>query len=136
MSKTVYVRGHSDDCIEVEGDLNEEFSAYEAVKYLHFNEGTVLKVEYAPEDDNDYNWRIGVVRLGEGTTAERFPGTYDGEDGMKCDKYELSGNLSSVKCYGSAKGATGDDIELFFDRLDYRELSKDQQIRIMAIANE
>lgn len=54
--KTVTIYGASDDLIEVEGDLlievegdlQEEFTAYEEWKYLHFDDGTVVKIVFRP----------------------------------------------------------------------------------------
>lgn len=56
---TVY--GASDDLIEVEGDIREEFYAIDDASHvLSFSDGTVLSVEY----DRQGNWRIR--RLAEG----------------------------------------------------------------------
>lgn len=49
---TTYVYGASDDLIEIEGDLTEEFLQPRADPYyLGFNNGTLLKVTY----DGDWN---------------------------------------------------------------------------------
>lgn len=58
---SVKVYGHSDDCIEVEGDIIAEFSEDEAC--LAFSDGTVLHVEYT----NAGLWRIN--RAVEGTAS-------------------------------------------------------------------
>lgn len=49
------VYGASDDLIEIEGHLREEFGAYDSdPQYLAFANGVVLKVTY----DNEGIWRI------------------------------------------------------------------------------
>jgi hypothetical protein len=52
MSITVY--GASDDLIEIEGDIREEFQGGDGVVYLGFSEGTVLSIEYS----RNGIWRI------------------------------------------------------------------------------
>ena len=60
MSVTVY--GASDDLIEVDGDVTEEFYASndEDLVYLAFSDGTVLKVLF----DAEGIWRITHKRRG------------------------------------------------------------------------
>ena len=88
MSVTIY--GSSDDLIEVEGDITEEFSYPLSAEegngaLLVFSEGTVLRVRY---DDNGV-WRINVV-----TTGTNFVGHVqapeDDEDNYS-DRVTLSG---------------------------------------------
>ena len=53
MSTTIY--GASDDLIEVDGDVREEFNVFgEDDSYLGFSNGVVLRVTY----DRDGIWRI------------------------------------------------------------------------------
>lgn len=61
---TVYVYGASDDLIEIEGDLSEEFgytpptySHHDAKPYyLGFSDGTLLKITY------DGEWNIKLIK--------------------------------------------------------------------------
>lgn len=74
----VVVWGASDDCIEIEGDVREEF--YAAAKDawfdgLVFSTGTVVEVEY----DHNGVWRVGSVRPG-GATITREYAPKDDED--------------------------------------------------------
>ena len=62
MSTLVY--GASDDLIELEGDLSEEFSAYDFNGHLALSNGVLLSVRYS---DGGY-WRIAVVRGHEWVT--------------------------------------------------------------------
>lgn len=132
----VEVYGMSDDCLEVEGDLMDEFGAYGGPHFLHFSDGTVLEAEYCPPDDDTYYWRIKTHVSGSGTKIARKPGTYDGEDGRKCDKLILIGDLGWVECWGSADGPTRENIKAFFERMDGSTLSQSQAKRIMAIVRE
>jgi hypothetical protein len=73
---TVRVYGSSDDLIEVDGDIYEEFTAKtdDAGDLLAFSDGTLLSVQY---DDNGL-WRIH--RLIEGSmTYEKIEATIDAE---------------------------------------------------------
>lgn len=56
---TITVTGHSDDLIEVEGAIREEFDAYDEIdgSLLAFSNGIVLRVRY----DEQGVWRITVV---------------------------------------------------------------------------
>lgn len=60
MSTKVY--GASDDLIEIDGDIYEEFGRYNSEgDYLAFSDGTVLYMVY----DGDGIWRIKVICKGE-----------------------------------------------------------------------
>jgi hypothetical protein len=60
----IEVTGASDDLIEVDGDISEEFAAYDGPgNYLAFSDGTVLRIVY----DQDGIWRVSRVISG---TAE------------------------------------------------------------------
>jgi hypothetical protein len=133
----VEVFGHSEDLIVLDGDKCEEFGAYNAAKYLHFGDGTVLEVEYSPDDDKDYRWRIIPQIVAAGTELTELEGTYHGEEeGAKCDKLVLVGDLKRVDCYSSVDGPTDDDIAYFFENLDWMSFTPDQSKRIMEIAKE
>ena len=57
---TVTVYGASDDLIEIDGDIREEFGAYNNDGgHLAFGDGTLLSVEY-----NGF-WRFHVIRKGD-----------------------------------------------------------------------
>lgn len=49
---TIY--GASDDLIEIEGDINEEFNVPDEICYLILSNGVLLEIEY----DIDGIWRI------------------------------------------------------------------------------
>lgn len=58
MGITIY--GSSDDLVEIEGDINEEFnwcSELGESRYLAFSDGTLLRVRY---DDNGI-WRLHKI---------------------------------------------------------------------------
>jgi hypothetical protein len=104
---TVTIYGASDDLIEVEGAISEEFSAAGSEpSYLSFSDGTVLRVSY------DGLWHITAVERGASTGIRHTPAEdedadrrEDGSSGYS-DRVILSGdNLRSV-VFGSeyAKG--------------------------------
>jgi len=68
MSITIY--GASDDLIEIEGDIREEFNFYPDAgesRYLAISDGTVLRVEY----DDDGIWRIVPITVGKATFSKK-----------------------------------------------------------------
>jgi hypothetical protein len=86
----VTVYGASDDLIEVEGAITEEFYAHSrGPSYLVFNEGTVLRVEYT----KDGMWEIRRERSG---TAEYAHAPHDNEVTTYTDRVTLVGDLSAV----------------------------------------
>lgn len=85
---TVTVYGASDDLIEVEGAIREEFSAYDEEDgvYLAFSDGTVLHVQY----DDDGLWRIALSARGA-ATYQHTPAVDDREN--YSDRVKLTGDL-------------------------------------------
>ncbi len=107
MSKadSVTIYGASDDLIEVEGALGEEFNFCsnddDEKRYLTFSDGTVLSAQY----DGDGIWRFN--RLANGTaTYEKTEGT--DPDGDYTDRVTLTGDLRWVlfgEAFVKGKGA-------------------------------
>jgi hypothetical protein len=86
---TVRVWGASDDLIEVDGALCEEFGAFDEEEgvVLAFSDGTVLHVRY----DSEGCWRVG--RLVAGAAAfEHTPAT--GPDDDYTDRVTLTGDIA------------------------------------------
>lgn len=67
MQYTMLVHGHSDDIIEVEGDVTEELYIYNTPKHI-FVGNTELVVEYGGVGE----WFIDVVEEGINDTIEKF----------------------------------------------------------------
>ena len=84
---TVRVYGASDDFIEVEGDLREEFGAFDTAKVLTFSDGTQLRVEYSPEG---YEGRWQIVA--------KFTPAADDEDNYS-DVVEFETTATWVECW-------------------------------------
>lgn len=64
----MYVYGHSDDLIEIDGDVREEF-------YANYGEPTFLSIgntELSVEYTNDGEWRIHVVDQGAHDTVYKY----------------------------------------------------------------
>lgn len=70
------IYGASDDLIEIEGDIREEFNFYpddsEDFRYLAISDGTLLRMNY----DSDGIWRIHKVMSGS-ATFEKAEGSVD-----------------------------------------------------------
>lgn len=90
---TLRIYGASDDLIEVEGDIAEEFSATDTrggVDYLAFSDGTVLQIKY----DNDGVWRIALVARGVATFAKvEAP---ENDESNYSDEVTLTGDFAWV----------------------------------------
>lgn len=67
----VSICGHSDDCIEVEGEIREELTAYDEEKptYLAFSNGAVVSIEYT----EDGEWKILVHVTPHGGNVMIYP---------------------------------------------------------------
>lgn len=74
----VKVSGASDDLIEIDGGIYEEFYAYgdEENNYLAFSDGTLLSVVY---DVNGF-WRISALFTGTSTTLEKHEASDEDSD--------------------------------------------------------
>ena len=74
---TVTVYGHSDDLVEIEGDLDKEFNLNSGNECaLIFDDGTVVKLTYTGA------WIIDVLAQGPGLTFEKVE-----NDGVDSDNY-------------------------------------------------
>jgi hypothetical protein len=97
--KKVTIYGASDDLIEVEGSIREEFNpSCDEPSYLGFSDGTVLEVQYGASGF----WRIN--RLFKGSADCQKEDATD-EDTDYSDKVTLTGDVDWV-VFGStwAKG--------------------------------
>ena len=87
--KTIIISGASDDLIELEGDIREEYSPNndEEQTLLAFNDGTVIGVKYA----DDGCWRLNRLQKG---TADYSKKEADGTDTDNyTDRVTLKGDL-------------------------------------------
>ena len=83
---TIVVYGHSDDLIEIEGDIRNEFYALdEKDNFLVFSDGTVLQVVY----NNRGCWDIRAVRKG---TSEHSNVMHDNDKTTYSDRFTLRGD--------------------------------------------
>lgn len=90
MSVTIY--GYSDDLIEVEGDIEDEFSYKDDDKgdVLSFSNGTVLRIEYS----SDGLWKIVALAGAEHVTVEYS--AIDAESSEYSDRVMVDGDISWV----------------------------------------
>jgi hypothetical protein len=88
----VTISGASDDLIEVEGDIREEFYEKNASNdgdILAFSDGTVLRIAFDP--DGSGNWRI--TPLARGAAELTITQTVEEDD---TDRADLEGDLAWV----------------------------------------
>lgn len=79
MTATTTVEGYSDDLVEIEGAIREEFDSWDTATLLEFDNGVKLRVEYG----DDGVWRIRSLADSPHvviTKAEDRPG-WAGADG-------------------------------------------------------
>lgn len=72
--KNLKIYGYSDDIIEVEGVIEEEFPAYGEVNYVAISDGTLLALVFG------YGWTIRVVHKGTGNVRIEQAEGFDGDD--------------------------------------------------------
>lgn len=128
---TVKIYGHSDDCIEIEGSISEEFGYYRNnYKYLHFNDGTVIRAGREQEDGK--LWSFDVIKAGEFASIQKesIP-----EDGYTNDVMTIEGTFSSVKCWNSADGPDDKDVEEYFDGMHWGDFHIDDLRKMMLAIN-
>jgi len=93
---TVTAWGRSDDLVEIDGALEEEWGFYSSdgneTGYLAFSDGTVLSVKYG--DGNHGVWRLFPVIEGS-AKVERVPAPLDDRDNYS-DRVTLTGDLRWV----------------------------------------
>lgn len=93
MSTTLTIRGASDDLIELDGDISEEFGASynnDQGDLLALSDGTVLRIVYS----NSGVWRITPVARGTAElTIDQAP---EGDDDRYTDIATLTGDIRWV----------------------------------------
>lgn len=90
MSTRIY--GTSDDLIEVEGDIYDEFGAWGGT-HVKCSDGTILKFEYSP-DHCDGIWKASIIRTG--TLFDRIDVCNDPDSIPYSDQVWLKDGITSV----------------------------------------
>lgn len=98
---TITITGASDDLIEVEGDITEEFNPSDDSSLMACSDGTILRVRY----DHDGIWRITPVV--HGTAALTIAQAPEDDDSNYTDRATLTGDIQWV-VQGTAWAGTGD----------------------------
>lgn len=120
---TVRVYGASDDLIEVEGDLREEFGACDTVVMLVFADGTRLRVVYSPEG---YNGRWQIAVLDDPTGTVKHTPALD-EDANYSDVVEFETDSRWVECWGEA----GPDPDLLAQTLEEWDWGREKPEKLL-----
>lgn len=93
MSETTVVYGSSDDLIEVDGMVTDEFPAMwcsdDQPRYLAFSDGTVIRVIYSAEGC----WELRRVEVG---TAQYAHKPHDDDRTTYSDRVTLTGPIAWV----------------------------------------
>ena len=120
----VTVSGASDDLVEVDGDLSEEFGGDEVT--LVFGDGTHLLVRYA----EDGCWRVSLVKQGTATYRHVFTAT-DSDSDNYSDRAELEGDLISVDMVRDHR-----EIVRMLGSANWRAISDDNAQALYALAKK
>lgn len=85
----IEVYGSSDDLVEVEGDIREEFQygSGDEGDILGFSDGTILRIQYTDEGI----WRITKLRIGA-AACDIVP-AIDSESDNYSDRAKLTGDI-------------------------------------------
>lgn len=94
---SVIIYGASDDLIEVEGDIREEFYALEEpTNYIGLSNGSVVSITY----DDDGFWRIRPIAVVDSVIIRPARGDDEPADADGCpgysDKAEITGDIRWV----------------------------------------
>jgi hypothetical protein len=97
----IIITGYSDDNIEIEGDIREEYSWFpedsEDTRYIAISDGTVLSARY----DNDGLWRFNPVAKGSATYSKVYGlVTEDTNDVVTLEGDDISWVTIGVAFYG------------------------------------
>jgi hypothetical protein len=126
------VYGHSDDCIEVEGHLEDEFSSFDKASHLYFSDGTILRCEYGANDKAQ--WEIKPVKIGTVGPGNVVRSKATDEDANFTDTVEIHGNLLWVECWENADGPDFDElVERIRGLIDNRSLDELERDQLLAI---
>ena len=120
----VRVYGSSDDLVEVEGDLSEEFDGDKV--NLIFGDGTQLLVWYG----NDGCWHITRAKEGTATYTKVFTATDSNSDSYS-DRVELEGDLISVD-----KLRSHQEMVSALDNARWRNVSAENALALYALAKK
>lgn len=107
---TTTVYGASDDLIEVDGQIREEFNVIDEPRYLAFSDGTVLRIEYT----SDGCWAVDQRAKGSCTIEKVHDATDDDDEPRRpdgtptySDVVVLTGDISWVVCGADFVRAAG-----------------------------
>lgn len=126
---TVLVHGSSDDNIELDGGISDEIGAYDGPRYLQFSEGTVIKIEYAP--DNTACWRAEVHQQGAATVTKLQTGWDENEGGE-----EPTSIVPNTMNYSDVLEMVSDeDFKLLMCAKDVKELLDTSDAKSLRLAS-
>ncbi len=129
--KTVTIYGSSDDLIEVEGDIREEFGMEKG--FLYFDDGSIVSVQFSDKGQ----WKCILV-CGPARIVEYLPVEEADEDDYS-DHLTIKGEFTSVDCWHNNPPTTDEIAERindFFQNWATDDLTADQITRIHKIIKE
>lgn len=130
----IKIYGCSDDNVEVEGDIRDEFGAYSPVTLI-FSNGTHIRAEYCP--GNYPGWKLEVLKVGTGE-CKRTPCPMDAKgELLNEDNYtdiiELSTKIEWIECwdtYPPTQSELLEKIEQIVEEGNIRTFDTDKLLKI------
>ena len=107
----IKIYGSSDDLIEIEGDVREEFSHFGGdPAYLHLGTSAVIKCQYT----NEGLWRLEVLRIDNAEVVSFKDGNVD--DDTNDELVIVGENLTPLGFWMCADGPTYADMREWIER--------------------
>ena len=119
----IRIYGHSDDCIEIDGAITEEFYASNGPMYLHFDNRLVVECEYSPEDYPG-KWRIREVKPSNYQTTHE-PAQDDEDNNTDVLRITHGPMPKRVQCWSSPDGPCREDLVEKLKKIDWSDYRKD-----------
>lgn len=94
---TTRIFGYSDDNVEAEGDISDEWGCYDTDLVLTFSDGTVLRTHYGktlPDGSSDGIWTI--ILLNRGSLFEGIQECFDSDAEIYSDIAHFQDGLTGV----------------------------------------
>lgn len=127
------ITGYSDDNVSIEPD--DDYDAYGGARFARFSDGTVLKIEYAPEGYGG-NWKIEVAKQGTAKVEIKKVDLSDPDPDPYSDVATIEGDGLRLVGFGETIEPTKSEYVGLLTDFEPDRFSLDQLARIHAITRE
>ena len=121
MTMRYVITGASDDLIEIDGDVRDEFGGGDTPRYLLFSDGTVVCATYCPESadypDGYPGWNIWIPTHGDRAKLTRTPiDDTAGDPDPYWDEVVVEGDIRFLGCFDTPEGPSNEWIYDWFEQ--------------------